>query len=239
MRRAHQARLRSLAHEERGTTLAELMVGLAAGTVVMLGLTTIVVVTLHATTRVDARVDSTQRGRMVLTRVLDQLHSACIAPKVPPIQKESTSTVLRFVHAEGSAVSPTPILSVISLSGETLTQSDYVLKEGAPPAWVFQPTPIKTTQLMTNVSPISATRPVFTYYGSSAGAVSATPLEPPGIPLSELDASRAIQVSVAFKASPGKGPSAEEATPARMQGSATLRLTAVSYNEQATSLPCQ
>jgi hypothetical protein len=230
---------RNLIRQERGTTLAELMVGLAAGTVVMLGLTTMVVVTLHASTRVTTRVDATQRGRMVLTRVIDQIHSACIAPKVPPIQKESTSTVLRFVHAAGAEVSPTPTLSVISLSGETLMQSDYAFKEGAAPAWVFQSTPNKTTQLMTNVSPISATRPVFTYYGSSAGAVSATPLEPPGVPLSELDASRTIQVSMAFKASSGKGPSAEESTPARMQGSATLRLTAVSYNDQATSLPCQ
>jgi hypothetical protein len=230
-------RIRSLAHDERGTTLAELMVGLAAGTVVMLGLTTMVVVTLHASTRVTTRVDATQRARLVLTRVIDQIHSACIAPKVPPIQKESTGTVLRFVHAPGADVSPVPILSVISLSGETLSQSDYALKEGAPPAWIFNSTPSKTTQLMTGVSPIAPTRPVFTYYGSSAGAVSALPL--PAAPLSELDASRTIQVSMAFKAAPASGPGKEDAAPARIQGSATLRLTAVSYNAQATSTPCQ
>jgi hypothetical protein len=236
MRKAPLTRARNLARDERGTTIAELMVGIATGTVVMLGLTTLVVVTLHATTRVSARVDATQRARLVLTRVIDQIHSACIAPKVPPIQKESTSTILRFVHAPGAAVAPVPTLSVISLSGETLSQSDYELKEGAAPAWIFKSTPVKTTQLMTGVSPIAATRPVFTYYGSSAGAVSALPLP---TPLTELDASRTIQVSMAFKAAPKSGPGTEDATPARMQGSATLRLTAVSFNDEATSLPCQ
>jgi hypothetical protein len=141
------------------------------------------------------------------------------------------------VHAPGADVAPVPILSVISLSGETLSQSDYEFQEGTPPAWVFKSTPSKTTQLMTGVSPISPTRPVFTYYGSAAGAVSALPL--PAAPLSELDASRTIQVSMAFKAAPKSGPGSEDATPARMQGSATLRLTAVSYNQEATSLPCQ
>lgn len=236
MKRRLSRRVRNLVRDERGTTLAELVVGMAMGSVVMFGLTTLIVVTMHTTTRVSARVDATQRARLVLTRVIDQLHSACIAPKVPPVQKESTSTVLRFVHAAGAAVSPTPVLSVISLSGETLTQSDYALKEGAAPSWVFASTPSSTTQLMTHVSPIGATRPVFSYYGSSSGAVSATPLAPP---LTELDASRTIQVSVAFKAAPGSAAAAEEATPARIQGSATLRLTAVSYNKEATSLPCQ
>lgn len=237
MKKARRVRVRDLARDERGTTLAELMVGIATGTVVMLGLSTLVVVTLHSTTRVSARVDATQRARIVLTRVIDQIHSACIAPKVPPIQKDSTGTVLRFVHAPGAAVSPVPVLSVISLSGEILSQTDYEFKEGTPPAWIFKSTPMRTTQLMTGVSPISPTRPIFTYYGSSAGAVSATPL--PAAPLSELDASRTIQVSMAFKAAPTSGPGSEDATPARMQGSATLRLTAVSYNPEATSMPCQ
>lgn len=236
MRRRLASRARNLARDERGTTLAELMVGIATGTVVMLGLSTLVVITLHSTTRVSARVDATQRARLVLNRVVDQLHSACIAPKVPPIRKESTGTELRFVHATGAAVSPTPTLSIVSLSGTTLTQSDYAWKEGAAPFWVFQPTPSKTTQLVTNVSPILATKPVFTYYTSAAGVASELALP---TPLSELDATRTIHVGIAFMASPSSGPGSEEATPTRMRGGATFRLTAVSYNEEAPSLPCQ
>jgi hypothetical protein len=229
------SRLRRRLADERGTTLAELMVGLATGTVVMLGLTALVVVTLHTTTKVSARVDATQRARTVLTRLVDQLHSACIAPKAAPMRKESTGTELRFVHAAGSAVSPVPTLSVIALSGTTLTQTDYSWKEGNAPFWVFNTTPVSTTQLMTKVAPIGS-KPVFSYYAYGSGALSETPLP---TPLSELDASRTIQVGVAFKVGTAKKGFDEEITPARLQDSATFRLTASSYNKEAASLPCQ
>ncbi|HET6997390.1 MAG TPA: hypothetical protein VFI03_02285 [Solirubrobacterales bacterium] len=222
--------------DERGTTLTELMVGLATGTVVMLGLTTLVMLTMHTTTRVSARVDSTQRARLSLNRIVDQLHSACIAPKVPPIRKESTSTELRFIHATGASVSPTPTLSVVRLSGTSLMQSDYAWKEGTAPYWVFQPTPIKTTLVMDHVSPISVTKPIFSYYASAAGAASEIGLP---TPLSELDASRTIHVGIAYMAHPRSGPGSEDATPTRIRGGATFRLTAVSYNEAAPSMPCQ
>jgi hypothetical protein len=229
------SRLRRHLADERGTSLAELMVGLAAGTVVMLGLTTLVVITLHTTTKVSARVDATQRARTALTRMIDQLHSACIAPKAAPMRKESTGSELRFVHAAGSAVAPVPTLSVISLSGTTLSQTDYSWKEGSAPFWVFNTTPASTTELMTNVVPITG-KPLFSYYAYGSGALSETALP---TPLSELDASRTIQVGVAFQVGSGKKGYEEEATPARIQDSATFRLTASSYNKEAASLPCQ
>jgi hypothetical protein len=211
------------------------MVGLATGTVVMLGLTTLVVVTLHSTTKVSARVDATQRARLALTRVIDQLHSACIAPKMAPMRKESTGDELRFVHAPGAAVTPVPTLSIISLSAGTLTQRDYSLKEGTAPFWVFNTTPVSTTQLMTNVIPIPG-KPVFTYYAYGSGALSETALP---TPLSELDASRTIQVGVAFAVGSAKKGYVEEATPSHVQDGATFRLSASSYNKTAPSLPCQ
>jgi hypothetical protein len=230
-------RLRELLRDERGTTMAELLVGMGAGLTVMFGLTTIVMVTFSATTRVSARVDATQQARIAMTRTIDQLHSACIAPKVPPIRSASSGTELRFVHATGGAVVPTPTLSVISFNAaaQTLTQSDYAWKEGAAPFWVFQTIPSRTVRMAENIRQIG-TKPIFSYYGYASGAVSATPLV---TPLSELDASRAIQVSATFMTAPRRGKKTEEAAPARIQGSATLRLTASSYNPAAPSLPCQ
>lgn len=228
-------RLRRLQQDERGTTLAELLVGLSMGTVVMLGLTTMVVLSMQSTTRVSTRVDATQRGRLVLTRVIDQLHSACISPKLAPVQKESSSTAIRFVHATGSAVSPVPTLSVISLSGEDLTQSDYAWKEGNPPFWTFNTTPTSTTTLMTKVKPIPG-KPVFSYYGYSLGALAETAFP---APLSEIDALHTIAVAFAFMTSPAKGTAAAEADPARLQDSVSFRLSSPSYNPTAPSLPCQ
>lgn len=229
-------RLRTLLRDEQGTTMPELLVGMATGLIVLLGMTTLVIITVHTTARVSARVDATQRSRLTLTRVIDQLHSACIAPKIPPVRKESTSTSLRLVHASGSQVAPVPTLTVFSLTGTTLTQTDYPWKEGAAPFWVFNSTPSATTDVMTHVTPISATQPVFSYYGSSSGALSGTPF---ATPLSELDSSRTIQVRIALKTAPFRGPTTDESTPSRIQGSATLRLTAPSFNKEAPSLPCQ
>lgn len=225
---------RELIRDQRGTTLTELLVGMAAGMVVLFALTTLVVVTLNSTTRVSARVDATQLARLSLNKVVDQLHSACIAPKAPPIRSGSTDTELRFVHATGAAAVPTPVLSVITFSGDTLIQSDYDWVEGAAPFWVFEETPSRTVQLAEGVVAL-ASQPVFSYYGYAEGAVSTTPLP---VPLSEYDASRTIHVTVAFKSDPKKG-RAEDGKPAHIQGGATLRLSASSYNPAAPSLPCQ
>jgi hypothetical protein len=222
--------------EERGTTLAELVVGLATGMVVLVGLTTLIVVTLHSSARVSARVDATQRARIALTKVIDQLHSACIAPKASPVYEESTGTVLRFVHAPGAAVSPTPILTEITLTAEgTLVQSDFAWKAGVPPDWEFQEETGSTTTLMTGVSPLTTGGPIFTYWAyGTTGTLSSTPLP---TPLNELDALRTLQVNVAFKVAPTAG-TGEAATPAPIQDSATFRLTPPSFKKEVPSLPC-
>jgi hypothetical protein len=217
--------------------MAELLIGLAAGMVVLVGLTTLVMVTLHSVSRTSARVNATSTARVGLNRLLEELHSACVAPKTPPIRAESTGTELRFVHSTGSAAVPTPVLSKVILTGTTLKQVDYAWKEGSAPFWVFEEAkPVNEEIVMINVSPLSATKPVFSYYASAAESAKETTLS---TPLSQTNAEHAINVGVAFMASPGSNPAAEEDTPARMRGSATFRLSAVSYNEAAPALPCQ
>lgn len=230
--------LRRLMRDERGTTLTELVIGMGAGLMILGGMTTLTLITMSTTTRVSARVQATQQSRLVLTRVVDQLHSACIAPKVPPIRKESSATELRFVHATGATgadVVPTPVLSKITYSDGAMTQRDYSWKSGTAPFWTFnEVAPVRTAVLYDRIAPVAG-KPIFSYYGYASGAISATPLP---VPLSELDASRTIYVTVAFMTSP-KRDNGEDATPARIQGSASLRLTASSYNPAAPSLPCQ
>jgi Tfp pilus assembly protein PilW len=228
---------RRLLADEKGTTMAELLVGMAAGMIILAGLTTLVVLTLHSTARTSARVDATSRARLALDRLVDELHSACVAPKAAPIRGGSTGTKLVFVHATGAAAAPVPILSVVALTGTSLVQADYAWKEGSSPFWVFEEKkPVKEFTLLTNVSQITATKPVFSYYASAASATSEIAL---GTPLIQTDAERTIHVDVAFMASPSRGVATEQATPARMRGGATFRLSAVSYNEAAPALPCQ
>ena len=224
--------------DESGTTMVELIVGLAIGLVVLSTLTTVVIVTLHGSARVSARVEATQNGRIVLARVMEELHSACVAPKVAPVQVGSTGTSLRFIRAagkEGSAVAPTPTFTEINLSGGVLSQTDYAATGGTAPTWTFSKTPTTQT-LMKNVAPLVVNGPIFYYYSYVNGALSTTPLT---TPLDTNGAALTVQVKAAFATAPGRTPVKDAGASAAIQDSAVLRLTPPSFNEQAVSLPCQ
>ncbi len=223
--------------DERGTTLVELMVGLMMGMVILSALTMVVVATLHGSARVSARVEATQNGRLTLAKITEELHSACIYPKATPIGEGSTATSLSFVRAasgEGGEVAPTPVRTVISLSGGTLTQYDYGYASGAAPNWEFSSSPT-TTQLMTDVAPIPSRSGIFTYYKYLNGSLQ----ELSANPSLEGRAAETIQVQIALNTEPRSTPVADEGADANIQDSAALRLTPPSFNENATALPCR
>jgi hypothetical protein len=220
--------------DQRGTTLIELMVATASGMVIMFAITTVIVVALHSSARVSARVDATQRGRIVISRIMEQLHSGCILPEIAPVQEKSTGTTLRFVHQTGSGVALTPIRSVITLSGGTLTESDYKATAGPLPAWTFETNAYQERTLLTKVAPISPSSSIFSYYTYSNGTLVQQTGE-----LSATIAKQILNVRVALTTSPGTTPVKDVGAPSSIQDSATFRLTPPSFNEQAISLPCQ
>ncbi len=221
--------------DERGTTLMEVMVALATGMVVMFALTTVIVVTLHSSARVSARVDATQRARIVTSRVMEQLHSACVLPEIAPVQKESTGTSLRFVHQNGSGVALTPTLSVITLSGGTLSESDYKATAGPLPAWTFEPTAYATRTLLTKIGPIAPSSSIFSYYTYANGALVQVPAN---TTLSATTAAETVVVGMALTATPGTTPVKDSGAPASIKDSASFRLTPPSFNEKVASRPC-
>jgi Tfp pilus assembly protein PilW len=224
--------------DERGTTMVEVLVATATGLIVLSALTTVIVVTLHGTARTNARIEATQRARIVVSQIMQELHSACVSPKIAPIQAESSGTLLKFIHAsaaEGSVVAPAPTLTEISLSGGVLTQTDRASTGGTAPNWTYSAT-TTTRRLLTKVAPISPSTSIFTYYASASGAVSSTPQE---APLVSTTAPLTVQVRVALAASPNTTPAIDKHGAASIQDSATLRLTPPSFNENAASLPCQ
>lgn len=228
-----------IARDERGTTLVEVLVSTTTGLVVMGALTMVIIVSMHANARVSARVDATQRARLVLTKITQQLHSACVAPKIAPIQVGSTGTSLRFVYAppaQGSAVAPLPTKTEINYSGGVLTQTSWPATGGGYPSWTYASTP--TTLQLTGVAPIPPSTSIFSYYGSSNGSLSATPQT---TPLDTTATALTIQVRIALTAQPtrGKSPVADQGAEAHVRGGATLRLTPPSFNEAAPALPCQ
>ncbi len=224
--------------DESGITLVELLVAISAGSVVFLGLTMMVVASMHDTTRVTNRVHSTQNARTAVHGLITELHSACIAPGLAPVQKESSGTSLSFIHGSGSEVTPTPVLSTVTLTGTTLTQTDYAQKSGTMAEPIFNTTPVAGTPraLATQVSAVSGTTPIFSYFLLTGGQVSATSL---ATPLSEEHAELAAQVNVALKVSPPGSPVIDAHGAAQIQDSALLRLTPPNASTGAINPPCE
>ncbi|HEV7769833.1 MAG TPA: prepilin-type N-terminal cleavage/methylation domain-containing protein [Solirubrobacterales bacterium] len=232
-----------LLRDERGMTLVELLVAASAGVIVMLGISLSLIVTMRGSARVANHIEANQNARLTMSKVIDQLHSACIASRIAPIKSPtggnpvSSGASLVFLHQTGAAVSPTPVKSAIVLSGTTLTQSDYAATGGSAPEWTFSTTPSSTRTLATGISAISASIPIFRYFGFGEGQVAASPFA--AQPLSEANAAKTVQVDVAFKAASAKTLSSDANSATLIQDSAIFRLTPPSFETSAENLPCQ
>ena len=221
--------------DEKGTTLVELMVALMAGLVIISALTMVIMTTMHGTARVTARVEATQRARLALVKLMQELHSACTSPEIAPVKPESTGTALWFVHQTGSEVQPIPVLSLVTNGEGNLTQLDYGYKSGAAPNWIFNlEKPIKTQTLLTKVAPIAPSSSIFSYYRYVGGTISTTPQKTPLETESELT----VEVQAALTAAPEKTPVRDSGSSAAIRDSATLRLTPPSFNEGSPAKPC-
>ena len=222
---------------ESGYTLVELIIAMSAGMIVIFAVTSFIVIALRHSSEVSADVNANQQARSTLFQVMDELHSACIAPQIAPVKAGSTGTSLSFIHQRGSAVAPTPVLSTLALNEGTLLESNYSSIGGTAPNWTFAGSPSSTRELSTgDISPTGSNTGIFSYYDYSGGQVSSTPLP---TPLSIADAARTVQVSVAFTAAPTSTPVVDENGPVGVQDTALLRFSPAPYNESATNLPCQ
>jgi Tfp pilus assembly protein PilW len=228
-----------LIRDQRGTTLVELLVATTAGIVVLAGLSATVIVTVRESSRVTSHVHANQQARLAMTRVVDQLRSACFSYEMAPVMKESNGTSLIFAQptpTTATKVAPTAMKTVISLSGTNLLQSNYAATTTAAP-WSYSTTPSSTTTLMADVSPVSTGAPIFRYYAYSNGEAS----KALGVPLTEATAAEAVQVNVAFKVAPQTPLSAASdpnvGTP--LQNSVLLRFTPSGFETSAEYRPCE
>jgi hypothetical protein len=225
---------RDCIRDERGTTLVELIVGISMASILMFAMTMVIVVTMHASARSSAEVSSTQLSRNGLASIIQQLHSACLSPRVAPVWPESSGTKLVFTHSTGSEVTAKPVKSEILLLGDTLTQYDYASMGSLAPPWTFAKTATSTRQLMTGVAPIPPSTGIFSYYSSANGQISSTPLPTP----LEAAAASTIEVSVGISSAPSAQKRGNPSTSTHIQDSAILRLTAPTFNE-TVSPPCE
>lgn len=101
------ARAGRIARDPRGFTLIETLVAIATGIVVTFALFAILEVSLHQSARAGDVVQASQLGRTTMTRMVDELRSACIAQEFTPVQEKSSNTALYFRNSYSEQAVPT------------------------------------------------------------------------------------------------------------------------------------
>jgi Tfp pilus assembly protein PilW len=226
--------------EENGFTLIELLVTLMTSLILVSAIVVMTTAALHNQDRINRRVDANQRVRPVMTRIVQELHSACVAPRITPVIGDgttngSTATRISFLSKSGSAVTLTPDLHVISLSGTTLSESVYPATAGAAPGpWTFSSSATSSRPLLTRVSaPASG---MFQYYDFVNGQVDTSPTV---VPVSASDAAKVAIVKVTISSQPSNGVSIKDVgSPLVVSNTADLRLENAGQFPNQDNLPC-
>jgi hypothetical protein len=140
---------------EKGYTLIEMLVAMLGGIVVVGALVLLLTIALKETSRNFTRIDATEHARVEVETLMNELHSACTAYEVPPVQSGSTATSLIFTSAYGDAADPTTVQHTIAWNSSTGALTDT--------------TSSGTKTLLTNVAEYAnpttaAITPMFQYY---------------------------------------------------------------------------
>jgi Tfp pilus assembly protein PilW len=161
--------------DESGFTLIELLVAIVSGMVVILALVAVLAIATRDETHLTNVAQATQLGRLAMTKVVDELHSACIAPGFTPIQANSTGAELRFVNSYGkeAVISKTEVNEhriVWNEKTETLTNFTYpASKEETWPKFKYSETANPTNGVLiashvTQMESEGKKLPIFQYY---------------------------------------------------------------------------
>lgn len=258
--------LKRLRSDASGFTLIELLVGTAMALIVCFGAYTILEFTTEDISRQTSRVHVAQDGRIALERLMEHLHSACVAALVTPVLSQSSPTVLRFISeaSEAASVGQATLhkITYTPASGSTegtLVEKSWKSTEASqPPNYIFNEveTP-NTTILLKGISQAETSKegkgeliPIFRYYRyyreGDANAVFGE-LNPNPIvgELNEAEARQVARVSVSFTLSPEAGDGAGisgqmgKDRAITFEDSAILRVAPSSSSASVSNLPCE
>jgi hypothetical protein len=223
--------------DEGGYTLVELLIGSMVSLIVLAAIMMMVQVATGDQNRVVQHVYAGQRGRPVMNRIVDRLHSACVSPGLAPVREGSSETSLVVYSKSGSAVSPTPNRYVIALAEGKLTETVALGSGTEPSNWTFG-SASSPVQLIDGVGTAKvgeppAAVPLFRYFAYEEGHVATTPL---AVPLSKENAAKTVQVDIAYTVAPSA--TAGSAAAITLTDSATLRIEPASEDSAQVNLPC-
>jgi hypothetical protein len=202
--------------DESGYSLIELLVAMISGIVVMLALVAVLLFSTRQETHLTNVAQATQLGRIAMTKIVDELHSACLAPGFAPIQENSGPNELRFVnsYSEEAVISKTKVNEhriVWNEKAESLTDFTYpAIKEETWPNFEYSSTASPTGGVLiashvTQMESEGKKLPIFQYYSydlesnesasSGLNSLNTTPLK---TPLEKAVAPTAAAVLISF-----------------------------------------
>jgi type II secretory pathway pseudopilin PulG len=206
---------RDLRRDERGFTLAELLVATTVGVGVLLAAFTLSTAFLHAQTRISDRSESIARGRTAMEQIVQQLRSqVCLGPGYPAITYGDGSRITFYADLANRTFVPQQ--RDLTFASGALTERDYAgTQTGAQPAFSFASTPSRTRVILDRMQLQSSGGvdvPFFRYYTFDGN----DPIRPSRLlptPLNANDAARVVQVTVSYAALPSRGGSGTTAEP--------------------------
>jgi hypothetical protein len=194
--------VRSRLGDERGFTLTEMVVACVLGTLTLMVVIGLVDAARNASSRVEARVDGTQRGRVAMEQVTQRLRSqACIGTLTPIVAGDATSVTF---YADLGGEQFVPEKRRLLVTGGDLKEQIWT-GTGTVPDVTFPNAPTKERLVLKNVLPVKDDvgndMPYFTFFAYDDQA-RANPSVKLSVPLSANDLKLVVRTQVAFKAKP-------------------------------------
>jgi prepilin-type N-terminal cleavage/methylation domain-containing protein len=244
---------RRLLTETAGFTLIELLVAMVAGIVVIGALYTILEVSLVQSTRVANETYAGQLGRTAMTKLVDELHNACISSEFTPVQssekagEKSNGTKLMFINTYSKEPVPTvkeayrhEIIWSAESGSTTRGKLTDSVRQGAGGAW-----PNVSSWGTATSEPIGSyislvKSKIFTYYkyGTSSSEAKGALEEIKSEELTEKSASEVAAVEVNFGAAATTAPSSLERS-ITLSDLVTFAFSAPSQETPIKDGPCQ
>jgi len=249
---------RTLASED-GITLVELLVAMIMSVIIIAGLIAVFTVTLRQSSRITNQVQANRKGRVTLTKAIEELHSACTGLNTLPIQAPSTTPSsplaasnavnLWFLSAYGNKTSAEPVIGEVTehdlnwtatktsstgLSMGTLTDYSFVATGGEAPTWTFPAlNTANATAKVIGTNVIAPSGKLFEYqtYNTSGK------LTEVAVPLTATAAKTVANVKISLTQAPDSGDTRTGRT-AKLSDSVLLRFSPGETGTEVENTPC-
>ena len=247
--------------DNAGLTLLEVLISMILALVVTLAAFAILDFTTNDVSRITERVHVDQAGRLSMERLILELRSACVTPKIAPVLTGSTGSVLKFISKTGTENSFSQIEEheviftkpTAGVAGTLLEKSwpSSSFTAGPPPTYTWNAAKESQLKLVTGVKESMTEEaspkaiPVFRYYryydkADASPVYGAINPKEVATPLTEAEAALVVKVTVTYTVTPeGHEPGTFNSDrPTPFEDSAVIRLTPASESSSISNTPC-